>query len=621
MNTYKLIINTEGAIIHGDFPSELKNITSKINSKSVKFDVEINGKKLNARAGIEQNKNGTIYLLTTETKYIKSSKLFYELLKMSVITLDSVVSFNEKLSLNQNEYVQDLIHNLTSLNTYNIQDLYSLIPQQILSDNINKQKDVIKNIVTEKPKITVNTLLKLIKYNSAMKVEFSVFEKTVMKNPKVQKIEYSIRNAILSILQIFIDDFENKKIQVTVDSNWGVLPNIDSQYQISKKGDVISSSSLSAGNNFNFRFCTWDNSVNSNEKCTDYHGIAILSSNLVPEITPLSVHDPDFCSGELNYLLDWEFSDPDDDGQGSYEIQVKEGDNNFNDTANLVIDNTDDDKKNSPDSSYQILSADFVNGNEMEYGKTYYWRTRVTDDRGGGYEQTTSWEEGPQFTTPTYEYPQIDFNATPDHSSECLYEVGYSGVADKCDFGEDIIFSDNSTFVECNNSDNAQCVVASAARCDTNNWLCVACDNDSQCVKFGAGYKCEGGVCNPPEGFVCATDNDCMTAEAAKCEEGICVACDDDSQCSNVVSGYVCRSNGVCEDPDRREWYFYSNYGGTLNSADPYPVNNYIESVVDSYIVTLKVKDILGNTCLQNKNIFLGGKKYPKWNEISPSGS
>ena len=220
MNTYKLIINTEGAIIHGDFPSELKNITSKINSKSVKFDVEINGKKLNARAGIEQNKNGTIYLLTTETKYIKSSKLFYELLKMSVITLDSVVSFNEKLSLNQNEYVQDLIHNLTSLNTYNIQDLYSLIPQQILSDNINKQKDVIKNIVTEKPKITVNTLLKLIKYNSAMKVEFSVFEKTVMKNPKVQKIEYSIRNAILSILQIFIDDFENKKIQVTVDSNF-----------------------------------------------------------------------------------------------------------------------------------------------------------------------------------------------------------------------------------------------------------------------------------------------------------------------------------------------------------------------------------------------------------------
>lgn len=219
MNTYRLIIDSDSVIIHDDFPAELKSIISNLEIKSVKLEIKINGKILNSRGGFEKNENGSIYILTTEARYINSSKLFRELLKMSIVTLNSIVSFNKKLSLSQNEYVQDLIHNLTSLNTYNIQDLYSLIPQQILSDNINKQKDIIKSIVTEKPKITVNTLLKLIKYNSAMKVEFSVFEKTVLRNPNVQKIEYSIRNVILSILQIFIDDFEKKNIQVTVDAN------------------------------------------------------------------------------------------------------------------------------------------------------------------------------------------------------------------------------------------------------------------------------------------------------------------------------------------------------------------------------------------------------------------
>ena len=52
-----------------------------------------------------------------------------------------------------------------------------------------------------------------------MKVEFSVFEKTVMQNPIVQKLEYSIRETILSILQIFIEEFEEKKIVVSIDTN------------------------------------------------------------------------------------------------------------------------------------------------------------------------------------------------------------------------------------------------------------------------------------------------------------------------------------------------------------------------------------------------------------------
>lgn len=51
-----------------------------------------------------------------------------------------------------------------------------------------------------------------------MKVEFSVFERTLKPYVSSQKISYSIHEIILTLLQIFIDDFERHNIDVTVNS-------------------------------------------------------------------------------------------------------------------------------------------------------------------------------------------------------------------------------------------------------------------------------------------------------------------------------------------------------------------------------------------------------------------
>lgn len=138
---------------------------------------------------------------------------------MSLISLAPLEKFQKDIISSQNALTQELIHNLTSLNSYNIQDLFSLIPQQTLTQNIDKQSEIVKSIIAEKPNITATTLLKLIKYNLAMKVEFSVFEKTLQQYPSIQKMEYSIREIILSILQIFIDEFEERKIDVSLDAS------------------------------------------------------------------------------------------------------------------------------------------------------------------------------------------------------------------------------------------------------------------------------------------------------------------------------------------------------------------------------------------------------------------
>ncbi|PKB17236.1 hypothetical protein [Flavobacterium sp. 5] len=218
MDIFQHIIDYETKdVLASNFPDDVLNLVNIDDSGII--TIEIHGKSKKIRYGSRKNALGILYIFTYEERYVASSKLFRDLLEISEHSMNTMVTFKNTFSLNQNEYVQGLLHNLTSINTYNIQDIFSLVPQQTLAENLNTQHEILKEIIVKQPRITANTLLKLIKSNYAMKIEFSVFEKTVMKNPIVQKSDYSIREIVLSILQIFIDDFEKKGITVTLDSN------------------------------------------------------------------------------------------------------------------------------------------------------------------------------------------------------------------------------------------------------------------------------------------------------------------------------------------------------------------------------------------------------------------
>lgn len=218
MSTYYFAKKSNGEYLCDNFPIGLSNLISEYKDSPNHITVTIDGKITKARIGKKANSHGVIFTLTTELKYVNRYKLFKELLDLSVLVLEPFSKFHTCMVSEQNIKIEELIHNITSLNTYSIQDLFSLIPQKVLSENINKQKEIIKGYIVEKPNVTVDTLLKLIKYNLAMKIEFSVFERTQKPNATIKKISHSIRSLLLSILQIFIDDFEKKNIEVSLDA-------------------------------------------------------------------------------------------------------------------------------------------------------------------------------------------------------------------------------------------------------------------------------------------------------------------------------------------------------------------------------------------------------------------
>lgn len=218
MGTYYYATNNDGEYLFDNFPNDCYTLVTNYTEINQPIEVKIDGQFKYARIGKRTNINGTVYTLTFEKKFVERHKLFKELLDMSLISLGPLSSFQNSLLSKLNTKTEEFIHNIKSLNSYGIQDLFALIPQNTLSQNINKQKEIIRAITNEKPNVTVETLLNLIKYNLAMKVEFSVFERLQKPNSSVQKISQPIRSIVLSILQIFISDFDAKNIEVSLDA-------------------------------------------------------------------------------------------------------------------------------------------------------------------------------------------------------------------------------------------------------------------------------------------------------------------------------------------------------------------------------------------------------------------
>lgn len=219
MAIFQHAIDNTGEVLYTNLPKEAVPFMIAATEQSSMQVITISEKSYKSRFIKKSSGNLTIFVLSTDESHVNSSKIFKELVKISLETLKAYSDNKKQLYINHDNIVHDLSHNLTSLNSYMIQDLYALVPPHILNKNINSQHDALKEIIQKQPHTVVTTILSLLRNNLAMKAEFSVFEKTGRPNPTTEKSDLPIRDVILSVLQIFIQEFEANKITVSIDSS------------------------------------------------------------------------------------------------------------------------------------------------------------------------------------------------------------------------------------------------------------------------------------------------------------------------------------------------------------------------------------------------------------------
>ncbi|MEJ3595081.1 sensor histidine kinase [Pseudomonas bubulae] len=170
-----------------------------------------------ARAGVMVKDGTKVYGFTNNKDYILSSQKFRTALS---VIMDSAVTIGEVIAVSRqavNKSTSRLLHNLTSLNAHNIQEIYSLLPQEMLAKRTSGQVRLVEDLVSKQMRDTALALLRIAKNNAAMKTEFSVFNKLFDSNPKLQRKSHNVHKVLMNVFYIFFADFTDKDVKVEVE--------------------------------------------------------------------------------------------------------------------------------------------------------------------------------------------------------------------------------------------------------------------------------------------------------------------------------------------------------------------------------------------------------------------
>lgn len=173
------------------------------------------------RQGKITNTKGTTFLCDQT----KTTKLFRDKLEgLSYAYQDLVIlksNIEQETKLAEQQRVNRLVHNLTSINAHNIQELYDLVPQDILSTNHQNQLDFIQKEIKKDTKKASLMFIRIAKHNIHMKSEFSIYKKLDRNDAVLDFSSHPIKKVLLNILHTFFVDFTNKYIYVSVEDYLG----------------------------------------------------------------------------------------------------------------------------------------------------------------------------------------------------------------------------------------------------------------------------------------------------------------------------------------------------------------------------------------------------------------
>lgn len=172
------------------------------------------------RQGSVTNNKGTTFLCCDTTKTTKLFREKVEALSYAYHDLvEAKTEVEDDVKKAEQLRVNRLIHNLTSINAHNIQEIYDLVPQEVLASDHKNQIAHIVNELRRNPNKAALMFIRIAKHNIHMKSEFSIYKKLDRSDAKLDQRTHPIRKVVLNVLHTFFVDFSNNNIFVEVEEN------------------------------------------------------------------------------------------------------------------------------------------------------------------------------------------------------------------------------------------------------------------------------------------------------------------------------------------------------------------------------------------------------------------
>lgn len=166
------------------------------------------------RQGIKSKNSYKVFLCCDKTK---TRKLFQGKIELLCYVYPEIRIPIDEIKLEEQKKVNRLVHNLTSINAHNIQEIYDLVPQDILAQNWKTQLNYIKEEIIKDPNKAALMFLRIAKHNTHMKSEFSIYKKIEKaENSQLEIRQHKLRNVLLNTLHTFFSDFTERDVYVEV---------------------------------------------------------------------------------------------------------------------------------------------------------------------------------------------------------------------------------------------------------------------------------------------------------------------------------------------------------------------------------------------------------------------
>lgn len=212
-----LAATNTGQILFSNVPSECISCARRCGMGTKKIVCDLNGET--RRQGRKRDSEGDVYICSSDSDLFKSKKIFTKLLDALHALVPSTKNLRGDMETEANLRASRLVHNLKSINAHSIQEIFALVPQELLArGNFHNQVDAVSEIISSDPARAAIVLLKLNKHQNAAKCEFGSFQILNNPLPEIVKKNHPIHRVVLNTLNTFFADFTDKGIYIDLET-------------------------------------------------------------------------------------------------------------------------------------------------------------------------------------------------------------------------------------------------------------------------------------------------------------------------------------------------------------------------------------------------------------------
>lgn len=158
------------------------------------------------RRGLKTTTDGSVFFCTSDEDMLKSKRVFSRTLDLYVEMIGGIAEIQKIAADDAREESRRLVHNLTTLNTHIIQEIYNIVPQDDLAGAPNKQIRLIANAISADPSAAAQAALKILKNAVAARNEMQVvrrFRTTPQLPPQLKPhiIHKVFKNVLITFFQ------------------------------------------------------------------------------------------------------------------------------------------------------------------------------------------------------------------------------------------------------------------------------------------------------------------------------------------------------------------------------------------------------------------------------------